>query len=102
MSDRTPWLSVVKLGNWHDDWKAWHSIGERFVAVWVEDLPLIDEGDEVDLFYFGPVEGDVAHGIDVPVERVLPSPGGFHIVFDAGPQFVHSFLDLDEPEVVEA
>lgn len=103
MTDRTPTVCALIHRDWYDDWQSWSSVGDRYVVVWVEDLPLVDEGDEVDLTYFGPVEGDTAAAFDAPIDRIEPAHGGFHIAFDAGEEFVEQLGEpSDDVEVIEA
>lgn len=96
---REPTITATKIGQtvkvvglWHE----WSWTDDGLIVVWVRELPLIEEGDEVGLMYSGPEWGDTANQFEAPIEKIEPAHGGFHLAIDAGEEFIDAFGSLPE------
>lgn len=107
MSSRTPSIVAVRQHQdealrWVHSWRYWDVLEVGHLALWVEDLPVIDDGDEVLLTYFGPEVGDTAN-VDAIIATIERGTGGFWLVVCAGDEFVEELGDpSDEVEVIQA
>jgi hypothetical protein len=99
MSEREPQLAALVLGEWHHEWSEWTAKGGELI-VWVEDLPVVNEGDKVSLHYRGARKGETLHPGDVPVKKIEGAHGGFHIVLNAGRDVVDEIAELHPSEAV--
>lgn len=99
MSEREPGLQALVLGEWYHEWSEW-TANDGQLIVWVEDLPVINEGDKVSLRYYGPALGDTVETGEVPIEKIEGAHGGFHVVLNADEGFVDEIAELHPSEAV--
>lgn len=93
MTERTPSIEAVALGEWAESFRQWSFDSGRLV-VWVEDAPPVDEGDAASLNYFGPSKGETATAFDVPIQTIEAAHGGFHVTFDVPLGFIEDVTEL--------